>query len=75
MMKVTVDKTDNDRERMMSLISAMRADNQITADQFMEVGVRVQNFCWAFKWYFVVFLDFLIVCEICILTFDYFVNI
>ena len=51
-MKVTVDKTDNDRERMMSLISAMRADNQITADQFMEVGVRVQNFCCAFKWYF-----------------------
>lgn len=37
MMKMTVKKTDDDREKMMSLISAMKADGQITSEQFMEV--------------------------------------
>lgn len=37
MMKMTVEKTDDDREKMMSLISAMKADGQITSEQFMEV--------------------------------------
>lgn len=36
MMKMTVEKTDDDRERMMSLISAMKADGQIISEQFME---------------------------------------
>ncbi|XP_061178950.1 eukaryotic translation initiation factor 4 gamma 2-like [Saccostrea echinata] len=36
MMKMTVEKTDDDREKMMTLISAMKADNLITSDQTME---------------------------------------
>lgn len=38
-MKMIVEKTDDDRERMMSLISAMKVDGQITLEQFMEVRV------------------------------------
>jgi hypothetical protein len=37
MMKITVEKSDDDREKMMMLISAMKADSLITSDQFMEV--------------------------------------
>lgn len=36
MMTKTVDKSDSERESVMKLISAMKADNLITSDQFME---------------------------------------
>lgn len=48
MMKMTVEKTDDDRERMMSLISAMKADGQITSEQFMEV--RTVSGFFSFQW-------------------------
>lgn len=48
MMKMTVEKTDDDRERMMSLISAMKADGQITSEQFMEV--RAVSDFFSFQW-------------------------
>lgn len=48
MMKMTVEKTDDDRERMMSLISAMKADGQITSEQFMEV--RAVSGFFSFQW-------------------------
>ncbi|KAK3101829.1 hypothetical protein FSP39_006674 [Pinctada imbricata] len=36
LMKTTVDQTDVEREAVMKLISAMKAENLVTSDQFME---------------------------------------
>lgn len=51
MMKMTVEKTDDDRERMMSLISAMKADGQITSEQFMEVRAVSDFFSFQWQWF------------------------
>lgn len=53
MMKMTVEKTDDDRERMMSLISAMKADSQITSEQFMEVRAVSGFFSFQWQWFIV----------------------